>query len=96
LTSQSRAFAWGYGHFPIWAAAAAVGAGLSVAIDQIIGKTAIGAVGAGASVAIPVAIYLFGLWELHLPMARGPADKFLGPVTVVLILLTPWTGEAAC
>lgn len=27
-------------------------------------------------------------------MAQGPADRFLAPVTVVLILLTPWTGEA--
>jgi low temperature requirement protein LtrA len=94
LRSFSLAFIWGYGHLPIWASAAAVGAGLSVAIDEVIGVTALGPVGAGAAVAIPVAIYLFGLWALHLPMAQGPADRFLAPVTVVLILLTPWTGEA--
>jgi len=94
LQSFSHAFIWGYGHLPIWAAAAAVGAGLSVAIDEVIGETTIGEVGAGAAVAIPVAIYLLGLWMLHLPVAQGPANKFLAPVTVVLILLTPWTGEA--
>lgn len=94
LRSFSLAFIWGYGHLPIWAAAAAVGAGLSVAIDEVIGEATIGVVGAGAAVAIPVAIYLFGLWALHLPMANSPADRFLAPVAVVLILLTPWTGEA--
>lgn len=92
--SFSLVFVWGYGHLPIWAAAAAVGAGLSVAIDEIIGETAIGTVGAGAAVAIPVAIYLLGLWVLHLPMAQSRADRVLAPLTVVLILLTPWTGEA--
>lgn len=94
LQSFSHAFIWGYGHLPIWAAAAAVGAGLSVAIDEVIGGTTIGAVGAGAAVAIPVAIYLLGLWMLHLPVAHDPANRFLAPVTVILILLTPWTGEA--
>jgi low temperature requirement protein LtrA len=94
LRSFSLAFIWGYGHLPIWASAAAVGAGLSVAIDEVIGVTALGTVGAGAAVAIPVAIYLLGLWALHLPMAQGAADRVLAPVTVALILLTPWTGEA--
>jgi hypothetical protein len=27
-------------------------------------------------------------------MAQGLADRVLAPVTVVLILLTPWTGDA--
>jgi len=94
LQSFSHAFIWGYGHLPIWAAAAAVGAGLSVAIDEVIGETTIGAVGAGAAVTIPVAIYLLGLWLLHLPLAHDAANRYLAPVTVVLILLTPWIGEA--
>ncbi len=94
LTSLPRAFTWGYGHLPIWAAAAAVGAGLSVVVDQEVGATSIGEIGAGAAVAIPVAVYLLGLWALHLPLSKAPVDRYLAPVAVVLILLTPFTAEA--
>ena len=34
LTSLRKAIVWGYGHYAIFAAAAAVGAGLAVAVDQ--------------------------------------------------------------
>jgi low temperature requirement protein LtrA len=94
LDSQFHAFTWGYAHLFVWAAAAGVGAGLAVAIDEAIGDTTIGATGAGAAVAIPVAVYLTCLWALHLPVARTAADRLLAPVVVVLILLTPMTSEA--
>jgi low temperature requirement protein LtrA len=94
LDSQASAFAWGYAHLLVWAAAAGVGAGLAVAIDEAIGDTAIGPTGAGLAVAVPVAIYLACLWGLHLPLARTTADRYLAPIAVVLILLTPLTGEA--
>ena len=34
LTSLRKAIVWGYGHYVVFAAAAAVGAGLAVAVDQ--------------------------------------------------------------
>ena len=94
LDTQVQAFTWGYGHLPIWAAAAAVGAGLSIVVDQEIGEAVIGSFGANAAVAIPVAVYLLGLWALHFPLSKAPADRYLAPVAVVLILVTPFTAEA--
>lgn len=95
LTSLPRAFAWGYGHLAIFAAAAAVGAGLGVAVDHAMDHGEIGAWGAGAAVAVPVAIYLLGLWILHVPLREGEGGgAAFTPVAALLILLTPWTGEA--
>jgi low temperature requirement protein LtrA len=95
LTSLPRAFLWGYGHLFVFASAAAVGAGLGVAIDHASGHAEVGSVGAGAAVAIPVAIYLLGLWILHVRLReKVTVETGLTPIVVVLVLLTPWTGEA--
>jgi low temperature requirement protein LtrA len=93
LTSVRKAFVWGYGHYIVFSAAAAVGAGLAVAVDHATNHTQIGAVAAGAAVAIPVAVYLLCLWFLHdRPEYRH--SRPLGPVAAVLVLLTPFTGYA--
>ena len=65
LTSLRKAIIWGYGHYLVFAAAAAVGAGLAVAVDQATHHAKVSAVAAGAAVAIPVAVYLLCLWFLH-------------------------------
>jgi low temperature requirement protein LtrA len=96
LTSLRKAFIWGYGHFFIFAAAAAVGAGLAVGIDQALHHAEIGPVGAGAAVAVPVAIYLTVLWTLHVGFqARSRLQMFLIPTVVFLVLLTPLSGGRA-
>lgn len=95
LTSMRRAFVWGYGHYLIWASAAAVGAGLAVAIDQATGHGHIGEMGAGAAVAIPAALYMATLWALNdLPRRGGLAHDLRALVAVILILMTPLTGQA--
>lgn len=93
-SSLGTVFAWGYGHLPIFAAAAAVGAGLAVAVDEATGHAAIGPVGAGAAVAIPTAVYLLGLWALHRPGPEGPGRGLLVPAVALLVLATPATGRA--
>ena len=65
LTSVRKAFIWGYGHYFVFASAAAVGAGLAVAVDAATHHAKIGPVGAGVAVAVPVATYLVCLWVLH-------------------------------
>ncbi len=58
-----RVFVWGYGHFIVFAAGAAVGAGIGVALDAVSGHGQNGAsVVAGLSVSIPISLYIFGLW----------------------------------
>ena len=93
LTSLSTAIVWGYGHYVVFAAAAAVGAGLAVAVDQAAHHATIGPRAAGAAVAIPVVLYLMCLWVLHdRPAYRK--TRLLGPVAAALVLLTPLTGHA--
>jgi len=95
LASQSTAFIWGYGHYFIFASAAAVGAGLAVAVDFATGHAEIGAFGAGATVAVPVAGYLLGVWALHTGAGEeGPIVRFAIPAVALLVLLTPLTGHA--
>ena len=93
LTSVRTAIEWGYGHYVVFASAAAVGAGLAVSVDQVTARTGIGRTTAGYAVAIPAALFLVSLWLLH----RRRADWRTGavdPVVAVLILLTPLTGHA--
>ncbi len=93
LTSLRRAFVWGYGHYLVFASAAAVGAGLAVAIDQAAGGAQLSATAAGAAVAVPVALYLGVLWAL-VGRAGHPVRPWMAPIAVGLILLTPVTGQA--
>ena len=93
LTSLRKGILWGYGHYLVFAAAAAVGAGLAVTVDQVTDRAEVSAVTAGMAVAIPVAVYLICLWVLHdRPEYRG--SRLLGAGTAGLVLLTPYTGYA--
>jgi low temperature requirement protein LtrA len=93
LTSARKAFMWGYGHYFVFASAAAVGAGLAVEVDAVTGSAKIGSVGAGFSVAVPVAIYLVCLWFLHHRPEYRPTRSY-GPIAAALVLLTPFSGFA--
>jgi low temperature requirement protein LtrA len=57
-----QAFIWGYGHYFVFAAVAATGAGLHVAADLTHEAAAIGPMVAALSVAIPVVVYLLTTW----------------------------------
>jgi low temperature requirement protein LtrA len=94
LTSRSRAFEWGYGHFFIWAAAAAVGGGIAVGVDVLTDHAEVDLTVAGAAVAVPVAVYLLGVWVLHdVPRPMSRLRMALSPVAAVLVLLTPLTPQ---
>ncbi len=94
IGSLRVAFVWAYGQYLIFAATAAVGAGLAVVIDQLTHHAEISAVAAGVAVAIPSAIYVLSLWVLQEhPRANKIIDTVLHPVTAALILLTPFTEQ---
>jgi low temperature requirement protein LtrA len=88
------AFVWGYGHLAIFGSAAAVGAGLAVAVDHATGHTSIGTGAAGLAVAIPVAIYVGALWVLHELPRPGTTSIAVVPAVVLAVLLTPASGFA--
>jgi low temperature requirement protein LtrA len=94
MTSLRAAFIWAYGHWLIFSVTAAVGAGLAIVIDQTTHHAEISAVAAGMALALPTAIYVFSLWVLQEHRrADNLIDTLLNPVTAVLILLTPFTGQ---
>lgn len=94
LTSNRVAFVWGYGHYLVFASAAAVGAGLTLGIDHAVGQAGLSDAAAGATVTVPVAIFLCVLWFLHvrphaLPFAQA-APYVAGAVGVLAVTFTPW------
>ncbi|NUT54296.1 MAG: low temperature requirement protein A, partial [Saccharothrix sp.] len=68
--SRHRSYLWGYGHFGLFAALAALGAGLEVAVVRTARHVDVPAVTAGYAVAAPVAAFLVLLWAVHAPLVR--------------------------
>ncbi len=89
LTSLRTSILWGYGHYFIFGSAAAVGAGLAVMVDYVTHHAEISSTLAGYAIAVPVAIYTFFVWLLHIRPHLSGAALWAYPVVVVLVLLTP-------
>ncbi|MDF3303790.1 low temperature requirement protein A [Rhodococcus sp. T2V] len=83
---RRRSFVWGYSHIVVFAALAAVGAGLHVAAYYIEHASHIGATATVVSVAAPVAIYLVAVYLLYTYLLRVP-----DPFHVLLLVLTAAT-----
>jgi low temperature requirement protein LtrA len=88
LTDFTRATIWGYGHYFVFAAAAATGAGLAVAVDAGTHRAVISAWAATWAVAIPVAVFVLALWVVHW-RAEYRRTLVWGPLAAGLILLAP-------
>jgi low temperature requirement protein LtrA len=94
LTGLRTALGWGYGHYLVFGSAAAVGAGLEVAVDFDSGRTQLAPVLAGLATAVPVAVFLLTVWLLHVrprPGGRVGALNVAYPLVAVLVLATPWS-----
>lgn len=88
ISSMRATFLWGYGHFVIFAAAAAVGAGLVVAVAYERELTeGIGSVVAAATVTVPVVIYLGAIGVLHARPGRPGVVPLSIAIAAVLILI---------
>ncbi|WP_271215998.1 low temperature requirement protein A [Streptosporangium carneum] len=96
---RNWSYLWGYGHYGIFAALAALGAGLEVAVEQSGHKVEASPLTLGYAVAIPVGSYLALLWAVHAPVVT---ERLLRPAAVLgcaavilsLPLATPWIGVA--
>jgi low temperature requirement protein LtrA len=85
--AHRKRFTWAYGHYLIFAAAAAEGAGLAVYADHITGRTHMSPLVAGAAVTIPAAIFLISVWAVHVrPHQTTRLEQLPFPAAVVLIL----------
>jgi low temperature requirement protein LtrA len=87
LTSLRAGIVWGYGHYLIFASAAAVGAGLAVNVDYLTHHAAIGPRAAAAAFTVPVALFLVAVWALQIrPLQLHHWHTSLVPTTAVLAL----------
>ena len=93
LVSNREAFLWGYGHYAVFSSAAAIGAGLEIAVEQAIGSADISTRAATWSVTIPTAVFLFTVWLLHSRHSKhGLAQQLTLPVAALGVLACTWTG----
>ncbi|MCY0959501.1 low temperature requirement protein A [Streptomyces sp. H27-H5] len=96
LRTNRDAIPWGYGHFVILASAAAIGAGIEVAIEQAVGKAHVSDLAANLAVAVPAALFLLFVWFLHSRhFKRGMAQQLVLPISALAVLVCAWTGEHA-
>lgn len=87
LTSNRIGFLWGYGHYFIFGAAAAIGAGLAVNVDHLLGYAGIGDAPAGAAVSVPVAVFLLMMWLLQVrPHHTQFGVSLLFPIAIAAVL----------
>lgn len=84
-----RALLWGYGHLPIFAAGAAVGAGFAVLVDIVAGHAHVPIRTGDLAVAIPLAFYMAGIWFVRDRFVlKGMAGLVL-PLFALAIALLP-------
>ncbi|GAA1977708.1 low temperature requirement protein A [Kitasatospora viridis] len=93
LRGNRQAFLWGYGHYLVFGSAAAVGAGLEVAVEHAVGKAHISAEAAAATVTVPSAVYLFTVWLLHARHGKSGPAQWVLPVAAALVLACTALGD---
>jgi low temperature requirement protein LtrA len=90
----SLSFVWGYGHYVVFASAAATGAGIAVAVDQATHHSELTDLQASLTLTVPVVVYLVAVWALHARYKEpGPLRAYACPVAAVLVLASSWTAE---
>jgi low temperature requirement protein LtrA len=87
LTSLRAGIVWGYGHYLVFASAAAVGAGLAVNVDAVTHHAEIGPGPAAAAFTVPVALFVLAVWALQVrPHHLGRWHGAVVPAAAVLVL----------
>ena len=92
--SLRGALLWCYGHYVVFASAAAAGAGLAVAVDQATHHSKLTDTQAGFAITVPVSVFLLAAWALHYATKTpGPMKTYGVPAFVVLILGSSFTPQ---
>ncbi|MFF8658078.1 low temperature requirement protein A [Streptomyces huasconensis] len=96
LHSNRQAFLWGYGHYVILGSAAAIGAGIEVAVEQAVGEAHLSTLAASAAVTVPTALYLITIWALHARYYKvGLAQQLVLPTSALATLASTFAGRWA-
>jgi low temperature requirement protein LtrA len=80
-------FVWGYGHYAVFAALAALGAGLEVTAEALTHHIDASPVLVAYAVAVPTAVFLVLVWAIHAPLARPPRSHGVAVVLAAVVTL---------
>ena len=86
ITDLRTGVLWGYGHFPIFLAAAAIAPGIEVALQYSTHEISLEATRAALTYTVPAALYVFMVWVLILRRLLGGAVNIVMPAGAALIL----------
>lgn len=89
ISSFRSSLRYGYGHYFIFASAAAFSAGIEVEIDRLTDHTELSFVQTSYAVSIPLAVFLLSVWLIAI---RPNADRVVNiavPAVAFLVLLDP-------
>jgi low temperature requirement protein LtrA len=97
---RGLSYFWGYSHYGIFAALAALGAGLEVAVEASVHHVEVSNVTVAYAIALPVGVFLVLLWAAHAPLVTRlvirPAAILPAAVAVLLLpLASPALGLPA-
>ncbi|CAO1649056.1 low temperature requirement protein A [Salinibacterium sp. NG22] len=84
---RDRYLLWNYGHYFLFAALAAVGTGIEVAVRSVTTDLESSELVVGYSLALPVALFVLLLWLLHAPMVERVSIPRSATVVAVLVML---------
>ncbi|UKY54153.1 low temperature requirement protein A [Streptomyces inhibens] len=85
--AHRKRFVWAYGHYLIFASAAAEGAGLVAYAEVITRRTDVSPSAAGAAVTLPVAVFLITVWAVHVrPHRRSRVEQLAFPAVAVAVV----------
>ncbi|MFE3518808.1 low temperature requirement protein A [Streptomyces sp. NPDC059166] len=92
LTGFRAAILWGYGHYAVFASAAAVGAGLAVNVAHRTGHGHLSDRAAAAAFTVPVAVFITLVWLLHHRAEElRSRNDLIHPVAVLAVLAVTFT-----
>jgi low temperature requirement protein LtrA len=91
---EAQSFVWGYGHYLVFASAAAVGVGLAVAVDQAVRYSTLTDLEAAFTITAPVTVFVATVWVLHWrDKPTGPLRTYGCPLTAAAVLAASWSSE---
>ena len=90
VARRSLSFYWGYGHYFIFAALGALGAGIEVVVAGVGPHPVVAPLVAAYALAVPIAVYVLFLWAANAPLVpRIVIRAWIVAPVVVLLLVVP-------
>ncbi|MGW6901471.1 low temperature requirement protein A [Streptomyces sp. NPDC054919] len=96
LASHRQAFLWRYGHYFILGSAAAIGAGVEIAVEEAVHEAHLSELAASFAVSLPTALFMVMVWLLHARhFTQDTAQQLVLLAGAILVLAASVAGHWA-